>query len=375
MVKRPLVMAGLGDSDEIEALARHFKRDMMDQPGDLALVQMALDAVWRRRKQAGGLSNAYASVGEIAGALAHEADAVRTGKLNDEERKLLVPLFVRLVRLGDTGGVIRRAAPFDELGEGRAALARKLTDPDCARLLATVSGYSVEVAHEALVTQWAWLQNQIGSREIASSIRRLGNLTDDAGAWMLATAPEKPKTLANRADFDRFSALKTEHSDWLSRSEINFVSESGAAIAQAALAEERRKEAELQAAKEREAAAKKIARRTVLGTMGAVAMGGVAGFTIYRADKQQRDLNEQLASDLKSFWTQKGEDTALRAVPDGPEETRPAGAGTDPAMGRGRSRLGPSRPSALTGLATPEKGASSPSLEPGSKPRIPRFGA
>ena len=144
VVKRPLVMAGLGDSDEIEALAHLFKRDMMDQPGDLALVQMALDAVWRRRKQAGGLSNAYASVGGIAGALAHEADAVRTEKLNDEERALLVPLFVRLVRLGDTGGVIRRAASFDELGDVRAALARKLTSADFARLLATVSGNSLK---------------------------------------------------------------------------------------------------------------------------------------------------------------------------------------------------------------------------------------
>ena len=152
--------------------------------------------------------------------------------------------------------------------------------------------------------------------------------------WMSATAPEKPKTLANRADFDRFSALKTEHSDWLSGSEINFVSESGAAIAQATLAEERRREAELQAAKEREGAAKKIARRTVIGTMGALAMGGVAGFTIYRADKQQRDLDEQLASDLKSFWAQKGEDTALQAVPDGPEETRPGGAGADSGNGQ-----------------------------------------
>ena len=45
-------------------------------------------------------------------------------------------------------------------------------------------------------------------------------------------------------------------------------------------------------------------------------------------------MNEQLASDLKSFWRQKGEDTALRMVPAGPEAPRPAGAGTDSGDGQ-----------------------------------------
>ena len=57
------------------------------------------------------------------------------------------------------------------------------------------------------------------------------------------------------------------------------------------------------------------------------AMGGVAGFTIYQADKQQRDLNEQLASDLRSFWTQKENEAALRANSGGPEETQLGGSG------------------------------------------------
>ena len=84
----------------------------------------------------------------------------------------------------------------------------------------------------------------------------------------------------------------------------------------AELDEKRLKDAELQAAlqraeaaKDREAAAKKITRRTLVGTAGVVAVGGVAGFLGYRsyeAAEQSRNaraaMDNQL-TDLKHFWT------------------------------------------------------------------------
>ncbi|TCL69447.1 TIR domain-containing protein [Rhizobium sp. BK251] len=227
VVSRPLEMAGHTNVDEINALARAFQRDMMDQPGDLALVQMALDAIWRHRQEAGGLLEAYEKVNGIAGALAYEADNVRETKLSAQEQDLLVPLFVRLIRLGDTGGVTRRAARLADLDEARASLARKLTSSDCARLLATTEGESVEPAHEALITQWVWLQNQLGSRETSLAVRRLGSLIDSVTNWVAAPTGEKPKTLANRADYDRYASLRSEHRAWLTDIEDHYIKESG----------------------------------------------------------------------------------------------------------------------------------------------------
>ena len=229
-VSRPLAMAGLDDEDETRTLVSLFQRDMMDRPGDLALAQMALETAWRRRVEAGGLVNAYSRIGGIAGALAHEADRVREEKLTPEERELLVPLFVRLIGLGETGGVTRRTARFSELGEARSELAKKLTTQECARLLVSVGDDSVEISHEALVTQWPWLQNQIGNPEAANSIRRMSNLTEAAEAWQAASQDDKRNSLANPADHAQYTRLRQKHTDWLTDSETLFVNASAKAI-------------------------------------------------------------------------------------------------------------------------------------------------
>ena len=137
VVTEPLKMAGHEDADERAALVTTITRDMMNRPGDVALIQMALDAVWRRRVEAGGLLEVYQLVGGVSGALAHEAKEVHD-RLSADEKALLLPLFVRLIRLGETGGVTRRAVDLSSLDEARRALARKLTEPEWGRLLVSV---------------------------------------------------------------------------------------------------------------------------------------------------------------------------------------------------------------------------------------------
>ncbi len=222
-VRRPLKMAGFQDLMEQDKLLARFKRDMMKRPGDLALIQMALYATWQRHKRDNAdLDDAYDSVGGIAGALANEADSVRVQKLNESERKLLIPLFVRLVRFGETGGVTRRVARLDELDETRVDLARKLATDECSRLLQT-GAETVEVSHEALISQWAWLQNEMGSKETATSIRRLGSLSDAAMTWHAAPNNQKASSLPNSADHQRFQEVAAQHPDWLSDIETQFV--------------------------------------------------------------------------------------------------------------------------------------------------------
>src|SRR4030081_2610502 len=100
----PCGMAGSSDESEQKALADQTRRDLGDRPGDLALAQMALWTVWRNRRAHGGsLLKAYIDVGGVSGALAQEAERVRTAKLSDDERALLPTMLVRR----ETGGVLR----------------------------------------------------------------------------------------------------------------------------------------------------------------------------------------------------------------------------------------------------------------------------
>jgi hypothetical protein len=135
-VRKPLVLAGRTDLAEQDAVIASIRRDISDRPGDLALVQMALYAMWQKHKADGaGLLVAYSQVGGVAGALAHEAENVRTHRLDAGERELLASVFARLVRLGETGGATRRVADLADFDPPRGALAGKLATQGCGRLL------------------------------------------------------------------------------------------------------------------------------------------------------------------------------------------------------------------------------------------------
>ena len=195
-VQAPLRMAGFADESDRKALAAAMRRDLSDRPGDLALAQMALWTVWRNRRAYGGsLLKAYIDLGGVSGALAQEAERIRTGKLNDADRApVLAGHLVRLVRLGETGGVLRRLATNQEFDDARRVLAQKLASDDYGRLLLIGEGQQaesvkIEVCHEALITQWPWLQNTLNV--VAAELHALERLMDRAARWR--NAPEADK--------------------------------------------------------------------------------------------------------------------------------------------------------------------------------------
>ncbi|SEA17161.1 TIR domain-containing protein [Rubrimonas cliftonensis] len=205
LVRKPLRMAGHGDAGEQAALATAIQRDVSDRPGDLALVQMALAASWRRAQvDRIGLTAAYAEVGGVLGALAHEAERVRTEALDAGEQALLFPLLIRLIRLGDAGGATRRPVALADLDEARRALAQKLASEASGRLLA-VGEAAVEIAHEALIRQWPWLQRAIA--EAGPDLRALARLADAAAAWR--EGGRAARLLPNTADRTAFEALRS----------------------------------------------------------------------------------------------------------------------------------------------------------------------
>jgi tetratricopeptide (TPR) repeat protein len=222
-VRIPLRLAGDTDLSEQDAVINSIRRDITDRAGDLALVQMALYAMWQTHRADGvNLLVAYSQVGGVAGALAHEAERVRTQRLDATERPSLAPLFIRLVRLGETGGATRRSVDLADFDGPRRTLATRLATEDYGRLLLT-GERTVEIAHEALITQWPWLQNTLN--EAAGDMRVLDRLIDRARRWD-TIGSRGPEHLATGAERTEFSALAQRRSDWLTATERDFVASS-----------------------------------------------------------------------------------------------------------------------------------------------------
>ena len=127
-------------------------------------------------------------VGGVLGALAQEAEKVRKTLAADDQARLEL-IFVRLVRLGDTGGATRRTAALDDFDDSRRALLRRLGDDEHGRLV-VVSETSAEIAHEALITQWPWLQSR--SKDEARNVRTLDRLMSKSNEWSRSRKRERP---------------------------------------------------------------------------------------------------------------------------------------------------------------------------------------
>jgi TIR domain len=232
IIRRPLTMAGYkSDSPDVDSLVGAVKKDVSERPGDLTLIQATLDAVWRNRQAAGGLLAAYANVGGVAGALANEAEITRS-VLDKNENSQLLPIFCRLIRPGETAGATRRVALLSEFSETTQKLIQKLAGPETrggdrlAPLLFV--GDHVEIAHEALITQWGWLQDNL--QQVWPDLRRLHRLIEKAALWLAADNSRKLQHLATGAEREEYNELSRQHRDWLSKNESEFVKQSQAAF-------------------------------------------------------------------------------------------------------------------------------------------------
>ena len=249
IVEKPLLLAGQSEA-RAAALADEVVKDVAGEPGNLALVEMALHESWERQHESGGdLALAYQRLDGLEGALARAAEEVFWNptndpkKLTEAERPIAEALFMRLVRAGDAGGVTRRPVAFAELEELARVIARKLATPHCRRLVALYEfdGYSgkdtvaVELAHEQLATQWPdyrfWLQGTSTRRHALDPTRRLDKRTldrlmDSTANWNVRGRRDEDLTLGGElADFEelyknclRFAWLSPLEQLYISRS-------------------------------------------------------------------------------------------------------------------------------------------------------------
>jgi len=159
-------------------LAKRILDDVGDEPGNLPLLEFALTELWARREGRRLTHAAYEQIGGVEGAIVQRAEGVYAGftpaQQETAKRALLRLVWVDANRDGSIEARLR--VPLADLNDAARQIAQIMAD---ARLLvigpqATGGGFTVEVAHEALIRRWprmrCWLDED---REFLLWLRRL----------------------------------------------------------------------------------------------------------------------------------------------------------------------------------------------------------
>ena len=161
-------------------LVSQIVNDVEDQPGALPLLQFALKALWQdcieksTSEQRLLTKTHYNEIGGVEGALNQQANFVYERLMSDAEKESVKDLFMELVKVEENQPVTRRRVTMESLvaiGNSQEQLQKqqqrqrvlgKLVNQ---RLIVTdentLKVATVEVAHEALLSEWSLLKEWI----------------------------------------------------------------------------------------------------------------------------------------------------------------------------------------------------------------------
>lgn len=149
-------------------------------PGALPMLSHALRETWQRGNRRKMTVADYRATGGITGAIARTAEEVYEG-LDNDQQAIVRTLFLRLVHIDEATSPTRRRVGHIELFHGRSATeVENLTDVldrFVERRLITMDTTTVEIAHEALLTEWPRLQEWLDADRVGLSVHRTLTLT------------------------------------------------------------------------------------------------------------------------------------------------------------------------------------------------------
>lgn len=299
-----------------EGLAATIIDDVQRQPGALPLLQYALTELYDNSDDRVLSHDAYAAIGGISRALAKRAEALyRT--LDPEEQEALRQVFLRLVALDDNqagaGPGTRRRVSRDILADLYPDDVRlgEIVDAFAAARLLTLDydpltrAPMVEVAHEALIDEWARLRQWLAeSKDDLYQQQRLNSLVKE---WL--AQDRDPGLLLRETRLDQLAAWAQNSSLLLTLEEQEYLDRSLAARHERQAEEEARRQQELENARqlaetekvraeEQSAAAQRLRRRAFLlvGALAIAAMLAVAAVVNgSRATENANEARDNLA--------------------------------------------------------------------------------
>ncbi len=243
-VNEPAARAGITVEP---ALMAEMLSDVIGRPGVLPQFQYTLTALFDRRVDHKLKAEAYRAMGGLAGALTRRAVELFAG-LSKGEQQAARQLFLRLVSISNGDEWSRRRVPAEEL----IAL-----DLDIVELQAVIDAYgdarlltfdrdpvagapTVEVAHEALLTEWERLRKWIDAAR--SDIQRQLRLATAADEWR--SSADDPDYLLAGSRLAEFELWAQQTTLALTDAERTFLTTSVEHRGEGSAAERRRNEQE-----------------------------------------------------------------------------------------------------------------------------------
>ena len=167
-------------------LVAEIVADVTDQPGALPLLQYALTELFEERSGDLITAETYRQIGGVLGALGRRAEEIYSS-LDEHGREASRQLFLRLVTLGEGAEDTRRRVlrtELEELGDSET-MNEVIEQYGKYRLLSfdndpVTRSPTVEVAHEALLREWARYRNWVeDSRDALRLHARLAAVTQE----------------------------------------------------------------------------------------------------------------------------------------------------------------------------------------------------
>jgi hypothetical protein len=291
-----------------------------DEPGNLPLLEFVLRELWEKRRGGLLLNESYDTMGELKGALAKKADNFLVD-LSPAEQNILQRVFLRLVSPADGGENTRRRSALMELPLQAVDLVDKLTKERLlvTNISSTGAAQTVEVAHEALISNWDTLRAWVNEdREFLFWRKRLEGLLHE---WERVGKDESallrgPLLIEGQSWFDK-------RSQDLSEEEHSFINASRALRDRLEGEEKKRQEQELEdaekRAKEQKEAASKLRRLAWMLALVALSAGAAA---IFGFQQRNEAINRKHEAELANAEKEKQRQEAVAAENDAQNQAK-----------------------------------------------------
>lgn len=281
-------------------LVSQISADVVNRPGALPILQYALKELWRvcieepESPEPLLTHKGYEEIGGVKGALDKRA-TILYESLTTVDQAFARCLFMELVQLGEAGEVTRRRASWERLevvADSPQQLQRVvgLLAGSQQRLIITDQN-TVEVAHEALLSEWKLLDSWIA--ENLENIRLSRDLEEDCQEW---------QERFNKSDEALLAGAKLAvFSEWVNKTQPRLTPLESEFLHKSLERRDREIQAELEQAKklqrEAEAKAKAESQRTRLAIASAILVavcGGLGSFAWQLSTKNS--LKDKIAS-------------------------------------------------------------------------------
>ena len=290
MIEMPAARVGVGFEP---GLVDRIAADVKDQPGALPLLEFSLTELFEQRATDVLAIAEYEQTGGVLGALGRRAESIYS-RLDGEAKNVVRELFLRLVKVADAGRDTRRRVRRSELallGIGSGAVDRVLQAFGDQRLLTfdrdpITRGPTVEVAHEAILSEWQRLAGWI--EEHREDLLMRGRLGVAVGDWEVSGRSEEFLLSGGRLNQHEAWTATTELA--LSSAEQDFLDASRAAV-------------------ERQQQARRRVRRRIMASLSAVTLVALAfglvawvqrrGAEHARFEAYAREISAQAAAQLE----------------------------------------------------------------------------